>query len=85
MHRGSVFELTKNEMATTFEMLKDTRAWMDSKYQPDGYNVGWNCKAVGGQTVMHAHLHVIPRFAAEPLTGKGIRSLLKSERNNDFF
>ncbi len=34
-----------------------------------------------GQTVFHAHLHVIPRFAAEPHAGKGIRYWLKQESN----
>ena len=29
---------------------------------PDGYNVGFNSGEAAGQTVMHFHLHVIPRF-----------------------
>ncbi|MCY3737300.1 MAG: HIT family protein [Gemmatimonadaceae bacterium] len=39
---------------------------VDARLNPQGYNLGWNCGAVAGQTVFHAHLHVIPRFAAEP-------------------
>ncbi|WP_367946556.1 HIT family protein [Bacillus sp. V59.32b] len=31
---------------------------MDSEYAPDGYNVGWNCKETGGQSIPHAHLHI---------------------------
>ena len=49
--------------------------------QPHGYNVGWNCGTVGGQTVMHAHMHVIPRFAQEPYAGRGIRCWLKQDAN----
>ena len=30
--------------------------------RPDGYNVGFNVGEAAGQTVMHLHLHVIPRF-----------------------
>jgi histidine triad (HIT) family protein len=54
---------------------------MDERYHPDGYNVGWNCGAVGGQIAMHAHLHVIPRFRQEPYAGRGIRYWLKQPEN----
>ena len=53
---------------------------MDATCDPDGYNVGWNCGAVGGQSLMHAHLHVMPRFRQEPLAGQGIRALLQVRR-----
>jgi diadenosine tetraphosphate (Ap4A) HIT family hydrolase len=42
-----------------------------------GYNVGFNDGTVAGQTVMHAHIHVIPRRAgdvADP-TG-GVRNVI---------
>jgi diadenosine tetraphosphate (Ap4A) HIT family hydrolase len=31
--------------------------------RPDGFNVGFNAGSHAGQTVMHMHLHVIPRYA----------------------
>jgi diadenosine tetraphosphate (Ap4A) HIT family hydrolase len=71
------FDLTAEESAATLALLRDVKAWMDDAYRPDGYTVGWNCGSVGGQEVMHAHLHVIPRFADEPYAGHGIRFLLK--------
>jgi histidine triad (HIT) family protein len=80
-HRVTVFDLTAEELAATFALLAEVKHWLDATVQPDGYNVGWNCGAVGGQEVFHAHLHVIPRFRQEPLAGKGIRSLLKSDAN----
>ena len=27
----------------------------------EGFNIGWNCGEVAGQTVSHAHVHLIPR------------------------
>uniref|UniRef100_UPI003D23A253 HIT family protein n=1 Tax=Kroppenstedtia sanguinis TaxID=1380684 RepID=UPI003D23A253 len=54
---------------------------MDEQYQPDGYNVGWNCRETGGQSIPHAHLHVIPRFTDEHHAGKGIRHWLKQKDN----
>jgi histidine triad (HIT) family protein len=54
---------------------------MAESFAPNGYNIGWNCGTTGGQEVLHAHMHVIPRFRQEPLAGKGIRTLLKSDAN----
>ena len=80
-HRETVFDLSDAEIAATFQLLSRVKKWMDDSFLPDGYNIGWNCGRVGGQEVFHAHMHVIPRFRQEPLAGKGIRSLLKSDAN----
>ena len=81
-HRETVFDLTQDEFLATFELLIDVKNWMVEKHQPEGFNIGWNCYPIGGQEVMHAHMHVIPRFPQEPLAGKaGIRTLLKSDKN----
>ena len=80
-HRPTVFELTEDEVLATFRLLAPVKRWMDEQFRPSGYNVGWNCGETGGQVVFHAHMHVIPRFRHEPLAGKGIRSLLKSDAN----
>jgi histidine triad (HIT) family protein len=80
-HRETVFDLTEEEIVASFRLLADVKRWMDREFRPTGYNVGWNCGLTGGQTLFHAHMHVIPRFDREPLAGKGIRSLLKSDAN----
>ena len=80
-HRRTVFDLTQAEIVATFQLLSVVKDWMDRTFAPDGYNIGWNCEKAGGQTVLHAHLHVIPRFRQEPLAGQGIRALLKSDAN----
>jgi diadenosine tetraphosphate (Ap4A) HIT family hydrolase len=39
---------------------------------PDGYNIGVNVGEAAGQTVMHLHVHLIPRYrgdVAEPRGG----------------
>ena len=80
-HAETVFDLTSDEVRDTFALLADVKAWMDQTYQPQGYNIGWNCGRIGGQEVMHAHMHVIPRFEDEPYAGRGIRYWLKQEAN----
>ena len=80
-HRETVFDLSDAEIAATFQLLGRVKEWMDRRFSPDGYNIGWNCGRIGGQDVFHAHMHVIPRFRQEPLAGQGIRALLKSDAN----
>lgn len=80
-HRETIFDLTPEEWAATFNLLQQAKALLEREYEPDGYNVGWNCGSVAGQEVFHVHLHVIPRYRDEPLAGKGIRYWLKQDIN----
>jgi diadenosine tetraphosphate (Ap4A) HIT family hydrolase len=80
-HRETVFDLTEDEWAATFSLLKRVKELLDAEYAPQGYNVGWNSGGVAGQEIFHAHLHVIPRYADEPLAGRGIRYWLKQPAN----
>jgi diadenosine tetraphosphate (Ap4A) HIT family hydrolase len=81
VHRETPFDLTPEEWADTLVVATAIRARINKQYAPDGYNVGWNCGAVAGQEVAHAHLHIIPRFKDEPLAGQGIRYALKQPGN----
>lgn len=80
-HRETVFDLTEAEWSATYSLLQEVKTFLDQAHYPDGYNIGWNSNEVGGQHIMHAHLHVIPRFHDEPYAGKGIRHWLKSNEN----
>lgn len=46
-------------------------AAIESAHRPDGYNVGLNDGAAAGQTVMHLHLHVIPRYTGDSPDPRG--------------
>ncbi|WHX39914.1 HIT family protein [Mesobacillus sp. AQ2] len=80
-HKQNVFELSDQEWMDSRELLAAAKERLDTKYSPDGYSVGWNTGRAGGQSIFHAHLHVIPRFKDEPLAGRGIRYWIKQEAN----
>lgn len=77
-HSENPFEMTPEEWADFGPALAAARDHFSS-HQPDGFTLGWNVGAVGGQNVFHTHLHIIPRFAGEPLEGKGIRHAFKQQ------
>ena len=58
-------------------MLQRVRAMLDAELRPDGYNIGINDGAAAGQTVMHVHMHVIPRYRGDrPDPRGGIRWII---------
>lgn len=75
------FDLSNEEWIDTQKMLLEIKEYLDNKYKPDGYNLGWNVGKAGGQNIAHAHFHIIPRYNDEPYAGKGIRFLFKQEEN----
>lgn len=80
-HRETAFDLTPEEWAATQDLLQQARQLLDDTLRPDGYNLGWNSYAAAGQSILHAHFHIIPRFADEPHAGKGIRWWIKQPDN----
>ncbi|MFO7596905.1 MAG: HIT family protein [Desulfocurvibacter africanus] len=50
----------------------------------DGLNFGVNTNAAAGQVVMHAHFHLIPRFAGDGLKLWGQTSYAGKEEMNDY-
>lgn len=76
-----MFDLSKKEWEATYSLLLEVKEYVDKQYRPKGYNLGWNCREVGGQHISHAHIHFIPRYEDEPLAGKGIRYMFKGKEN----
>lgn len=80
-HVGSFFELTPAETAAIFDLVREVRSRCDVEYRPSGYNVGVNVGYAAGQTVMHVHVHLIPRYDGdvEDPTG-GVRGVIPDRR-----
>ena len=64
-HVGSFGEVSLDEQSAMLAMLQRVRAMLDAELRPDGYNIGINDGAAAGQTVMHVHMHVIPRYRGD--------------------
>ncbi|MGA0233168.1 MAG: HIT family protein [Saprospiraceae bacterium] len=56
------FELSDHEKNDLTKMIDKAQTIINEKYSPDGFNIGMNCGTSAGQTVMHFHCHVIPRY-----------------------
>lgn len=64
-HFQNYFDATKEEIAAMYDLSHEVKKIIDDKYSPDGYNVGVNVNHEGGQTIMHLHMHIIPRYKGD--------------------
>ena len=76
-HVASLWDLPPNELSDIWILADEVRAELAHSHSPDGFNVGVNDGAAAGQTIDHAHLHIIPRYAGDvPDPRGGIRLVL---------
>ena len=59
------FEATREEQLALLDLVDEVKRRLDVELAPHGYNVGFNAGEAAGQTVMHLHVHVIPRHAGD--------------------
>jgi diadenosine tetraphosphate (Ap4A) HIT family hydrolase len=70
-HVASLFDLPEEEQAALWRLVALVRAKQMADLKPDGFNVGVNDGMAAGQTVMHAHVHIIPRRKGDVADPKG--------------
>lgn len=81
-HIASFFEATKEEQAAMFDLVAEMRQLLlnpplppfekvGSLSVPDGFNIGINDGTAAGQTVMHLHIHLIPRYSGDTEDPRG--------------
>jgi diadenosine tetraphosphate (Ap4A) HIT family hydrolase len=76
-HVATIWELTGNEYADIFDLIKQVKDIVQNRFSPQGINVGVNCGEAAGQTVFHAHIHIIPRYTGDvPNPRGGVRNII---------
>ncbi len=78
-HVTSFFELDTDEVIAVFSLVRHIRTTM-LEDGADGVNFGVNDGVVAGQTIMHAHVHIIPRHAGDVENPRGgVRNFIPSD------
>ena len=76
------FDLAGEEKCAILELVGDCKQVIEKTEKPAGYNIGFNVGAVAGQTVMHCHCHVIPRYAGDTENPRGgVRGVIPRKRD----
>ena len=74
------FQLSELEKKELPKMIDKAKELIEEDFEPDGYNIGMNCGEVAGQSVMHFHCHVIPRYKGDMKDPKGgVRHCIKGK------
>ena len=67
-HAANLYELPDDVAAKVLPLAKKIATQMKEKLGCDGLNLVQNNGEVAGQTVMHFHLHLIPRYEGDGQT-----------------
>lgn len=81
-HTQSWFTASHEDRLDIIQAIDVMREYLDETYHPDGYNIGMNCEKAAGQSVMHLHVHLIPRYlgdVTDPVGG--VRGVIPQKQN----
>ncbi|MFP4461591.1 MAG: HIT family protein [Thermotogota bacterium] len=89
-HFANFFDMSPQEWAMAKETISEIKEILDIQFSPTGYNIGVNVGADAGQSIFHAHIHVIPRYSGDienpgPDDRKVNMPLFEFMRDNDLF
>lgn len=60
-HEADFFSLDPGEQDAVWALVRRVKDDLEDEHDPDGWNLNLRVGSVAGQTVPHAHVHVIPR------------------------
>ena len=79
-HVKSIFDLDEEEQIQIWQLVAECRSIQKKESNPDGFNIGINDGPAVGQTIEHAHVHLIPRDHGDhPDPRGGIRWVLPTK------
>ena len=83
-HVATWFDATRDERIDLMDAVDALKHELDAQLdpKPDGYNVGINAGEAAGQTVMHLHVHLIPRYHGDVDDPRGgVRHVIPGKGN----
>jgi len=81
-HTDNWFTATEQVKFDIIKSLDYVKSELDKEYDPAGYNIGANCGVAAGQSVMHLHLHLIPRYTGDLQNPKGgVRGVIPQKQH----
>jgi diadenosine tetraphosphate (Ap4A) HIT family hydrolase len=79
---ASIFDLGREEQIAIWDMVGKVRGHLIQTGAADAFNIGVNDGLAAGQTVAHAHVHVIPRRSGDVADPRGgIRWIIPEKAN----
>ena len=77
-HVKNYFDLTDEEIIACNQLIKKIREKIEIKDKTvKGFNIGTNIEKVAGQSIMHCHIHLIPRRNGDVKNPQGgVRSVI---------
>lgn len=64
---ANIYDIPEDTLCHVMRTVKMLAPAIKRAVQADGINIGMNNEPAAGQEVMHAHVHIIPRFAEDGL------------------
>lgn len=81
-HVANFFHMTAEEQSAVLDLLNQAHESCNAQHRPDGFNIGVNIGKAGGQSRMHVHVHLIPRYEGDvPNPRGGIRCVLAGKQH----
>ncbi len=77
-HIKDYFDLTQEEIIACDKLIKKIKKKIEIKDKSvKGFNIGTNSGKVAGQSIMHSHIHLIPRREGDVKNPQGgVRSVI---------
>ncbi len=81
-HLTDYFAISEKEVLDIDKAIKVMKSRLDREYHPNGYNVGINNGEAAGQTIMHVHVHLIPRYLGDCENPRGgVRGVIPGKQS----
>jgi diadenosine tetraphosphate (Ap4A) HIT family hydrolase len=79
-HVKSIFDLSSLEQGALWAFVAEIRLSLARKMSVDAFNIGINDGTAAGQTIEHAHIHLIPRRKGDVIDPRGgIRHIIPTK------